>query len=340
MDPIATRKLGSSPLRVTQLGFGSAPLSGFRGFIPEEEAGGTIRTAYDAGLRLFDTAPYYGYGRSEHRVGHVLRQLPRDSFVLSTKVGRVLLPVRRGDDTEGLRPGGLPFRDRFDYSRDGTMRSIEQSMARLGITEIDILLVHDADIFMHKTEEAADRAFREAMAGCIPTLRDLRSQGVIKAVGVGLNRTEASIRFAKEADIDCILLAGRYTLLEQHSLDELLPICEQKDIGIMLGGPYNSGILATGAVPGAKYDYGDAPAEILERVARIDAVCRRHGVPMKAAALQFPLGHPKVASIIPGAMSRAEVLENVALFRVPIPTDLWAELKHEKLVRADAPVPS
>jgi D-threo-aldose 1-dehydrogenase len=339
-DPLARRQLGRTPLRVTQLGLGTAPLGGFRGAIPEDEAVATIRTAYDAGLRLFDTAPYYGYGRAELRVGEALRLLPRESFVLSTKVGRWMSPLRPGDAREGLRAGGLDFTPTYDLSRDGVMRSIEQSHCRLGIASIDILLIHDVDVFTHGSEQAADQRYREAIDGAYPALDELRRQGVIKAVGVGLNNVEPCVRFARDTDIDCILLAGRYTLLEQGALAELLPLCERKGIGIMLGGPFNSGILVTGPVDGAKYDYRDAPAGILERARRIDEVCRRHGIAMATAALQFPLAHPAIASVIPGAMSRAEVLENVERMRASIPADLWAELRKEGLLHEAAPVPS
>jgi D-threo-aldose 1-dehydrogenase len=249
-------------------------------------------------------------------------------------------PLRPADAREGLRPGGLDFRPTYDLGRDGVMRSTEQSHCRLGIASIDILLIHDVDVFTHGSEQAADQRYREALEGAYPALDELRRQGIIKALGVGLNNVAPCLRFARGTDIDCILLAGRYTLLEQGALDELLPLCERKGIGIMLGGPFNSGILVTGPVDGAKFDYRDAPPEVLERARRIDGVCRRHGVAMATAALQFPLAHPAVASIIPGAMSRTEVLENVERMRAVIPADLWAELRNEGLLHEAAPVPS
>jgi D-threo-aldose 1-dehydrogenase len=338
MDPRATRKLGSAPVNVTVMGFGGAPLGGFRGRIVEEEAVGAIRTAYDAGLRYLDTSPYYGYGRSELRFGHVLRDLPRESYVLSTKVGRWMTPLRAGDDREGLRPGGLPFRPTFDYSYDGAMRSLEQSYLRLGVASVDIVYIHDVDPYTHGEEW--ERRFDEAMAGCHRALVELRKTGEIKAIGVGLNDTEPCLRFAREADIDCMLLAGRYTLLEQGALGELLPLCQEKQIGVVIGGPFNSGVLVTGPVEGATYNYGAAPATVMERVGRIKAVCERHGVPMAAAALQFPLGHPAVSSVIPGAVSRAEVVQNIEWMSLPIPADLWAELKREGLMDRAAPTPA
>ena len=209
---------------------------------------------------------------------------------------------------------------------------------RLGPASVDVVYIHDVDAFTHG-EGLWQERFKEAMAGCYPALAELRRSGEIKAVAVGLNDIEPSLRFAREAELDGILLAGRYTLLEQGALDELLPLCRQRDIGVVIGGPFNSGILVTGPVPGAKHNYRDAPADVLERVRRVQAVCDRHGVPMAAAALQFPLGHPAVSSVIPGAMSRAEVLQNVDWMGLPIPEGLWADLKREGLLREDAPTP-
>ncbi|MGI9423520.1 MAG: aldo/keto reductase, partial [Hyphomicrobiaceae bacterium] len=225
------------------MGFGGAPLGGFRGKISEQQASRTIRAALDGGQRYFDTAPFYGYGRSELRLGHVLRDLPRGSFVLSTKVGRVLEPYDRTNPPEGMRVGGLAFAARFDYSAAGAERSMEQSMMRLGIPEIDIVYIHDVDVFTHGSRDVAEHRFEEAMAGCYPYLQALRKDGMVKAIGVGLNETEMSLRFARQTDIDCILLAGRYTLLDQSALAGLLPHCEKKDIAVVLGGPFNSGVL-------------------------------------------------------------------------------------------------
>lgn len=340
MDPIATRPLGKSGLRVTQLGFGGAPLGDFYQKLPEAEATATIEAAYDQGVTLFDTSPFYGYGLSEHRFGHVLRRKPRDSFVLSTKVGRYFVPPGMAEVDRGAWAGGLDFAPVVDYGYDGTMRAVEQSLMRLGIPRIDVLLIHDVDIWTHGSREAYEQRLAEALAGATRALTKLRDDGVVKAIGVGVNEVEACLRFAEGGDFDCFLLAGRYTLLEQAPLDDLLPLCQRRNIGIMLGGPYNSGILATGAVPGAKYNYKDAPPEIMERVSRIEAACRRHGVALPAAAIQFPLAHPAVASMIPGAVTPQEVERNKALIAAPIPGDLWAELKRERLLREDAPVPA
>ena len=339
-DPAATRKLGSAPLEVTQLGLGCGPLGGFRAAIPEDEAQGIVATAHAAGIRLFDTSPLYGHGKSEMRVGHALRQLPQGSFVLSTKVGRWLTPVGPGEPRDGLRPGGLDFRPTYDLSRDGVLRALEQSHCRLGLPSFDIVLIHDVDIRSHGSREAFEQRYREALEGAYPALDELRRAGVIKAVGIGVNETMPCLRFARDADLDCILLAGRYTLLEQQPLEELLPLCVEKDIGILVGGPFNSGILAKGAIEGAPYDYRAAPPEVLERVRAIGEVCRRQGVALPAVALQFPLAHPAISTLIPGAISRAEVLQNADHLRASVPADLWAELKHMGLLHPAAPVPA
>jgi D-threo-aldose 1-dehydrogenase len=339
MDPLQRRRLGRSRVEVTAMGFGGAPIGGFRFQIHPDEARGCVRTAYDAGLRYLDTSPFYGYGRSELVMGEVLRHLPRASFVLSTKIGRWMSPIRPGERVEGLRPNGLPFKPTFDYSRAGVLRSLEQSCLRTGLATIDIVYVHDVDLWTLGDPELLERHYRQAVEEAIPELCALRDQGVIGAVGVGLNEVATALRFAHDTDIDAVLLASRYTLLEQGALDELLPLCTRKGIGLVIGGPYNTGILVTGPVAGAKWDYGAAPSWALERAGRLQAVCARHGVPLPAAALQFPLAHPAVAAVIPGATSRAEVLQGIEWMRWPIPAALWAELRAEGLLDPRAPVP-
>jgi D-threo-aldose 1-dehydrogenase len=334
------RQLGSTSLEVSALGLGGAPIGGFRHSLSDQQGADTVRVAADAGVSYFDTSPYYGYGRSELVFGHALRGRPRDSFVLSTKVGRWMTALRQGETVEGWRSGGLPFKAAFDYSRDGTMRSLEQSTLRLGIARIDIVLIHDADVWTHGSQAEADRRFKEAMEGAVPALVELRRAGVIGAIGVGLNETAMSLRFAREADLDCVMLAGRYTLLEQGALDELLLLCERKGMSILLAAPLNSGILAVGPREGATYDYRSPPPQVLDKVRRIEAVCRRHGVELSAAALQFPLAHPRIASVVAGAIKPAEVEQNIARMAAPIPGDLWRELKHEGLLAAAAPVPA
>jgi D-threo-aldose 1-dehydrogenase len=338
-DPQAPRRLGATDLAITQMGFGGAPLGGFRGEIAEPVALDTVQAALDAGLNYFDTSPFYGYGRSEHRFGHVLRALPREDYVLSTKVGRWLEPLDETNPPGNHRPGGLPFQAVFDYSAAGAERSLEQSMARLGISKIDIIFIHDVDVFTHGNPEEADRRCAEALKGCYPYLAELRNAGVIGAIGVGLNETERSLRFARETDIDCILLAGAYTLLDQSSLAELLPLCLEKQISIVLGSPYNSGILVTGPEGAPRYNYKPASNRIIGRVRAIQEVCRRYEVPLSAAALQFPLAHEAIASVIPGGVSRAEVSENVALMAQPIPAEFWSDLVREGLLDEQVPVP-
>ncbi len=341
MDPTVLRPLGRSALRVTPFGYGSGTLAGYRDQIPELDAIDTVIAAYENGVRLFDTSPYYGYGRAELRVGAALRDRPRGEFVLSTKIGRVMTAIPHGTTPPaGWRTGGVPFAPAYDYSYDGVHRSLEQSMLRLGMNKVDIVFIHDIDFWTVRDRALLEERFRQAMEGAYKALDELRRAGTIGAIGVGLNEADMSARFVRSGDFDCVLLAGRYTLLEQGALADFLPLCVQRGVGVIIGGPLNSGVLATGARPGALYDYNLAPPEVLDRVRRIQAVCERHNVPMPAAALQFPLGHPAVAAVIPGGKSRAEVTGNLELFRRPIPAALWAELRHEGLLDANAPLPN
>jgi len=335
-----TRPLGRTGLPVTVLGLGTATLGNLYTHVTDDDAHATLMAAVDGGINFIDTAPFYGHGWSEHRVGEALRQVPRDRVVVSTKVGRLLRPK---DPAAGIAKAVfatvLPFEPVFDYSYDGVMRSFEDSLQRLGTHRIDVLLLHDVDRWTHGSQENVDRRVREVMEGGYRALIKLRESGAVKAIGAGLNEWDSCQKLAEISDLDCFLLAGRYTLLEQESLKSFLPLCAKKGIGIFLGGPYNTGILATGAVPGAYYDYAPAPPDILDRVGKIEAVCRRHNVALASAALQFPLAHPVVASVIPGAKSAAEVRRNVATIAASIPTDLWAELKHEKLIDPSVPTP-
>jgi D-threo-aldose 1-dehydrogenase len=332
MDPAATTRLGRTELTVTRVGLGTAPLGGLYEAVEEAAAVETIERAYEQGVRLFDTAPLYGFGLSERRLGKALAGRPRDEFVLSTKVGRLLRAD--GADASPLA-GGLgswagvpPLNPVFDYSVDGVLRSVEESLERLGLDRVDILHVHDP-------EEDPDAA----LAGAYPALDRLRREGVIAAVGAGANEPEVLLRFCREADFDCFLLAGRYTLLDQSALPELLPLCVERGIAVIVGGVYNSGILADPR-PGAPFDYQPAPPHWLERAQRLQAVCERHGVPLMAAAIQFPLAHPAVASVLVGARSVAEVEQNLELLRLPLPAELWEELRSERLLPEEAPVPS
>ncbi len=315
------------------LGYGGAPLGNLFAPVAEEDALAALDAAWNSGIRHFDTAPFYGFGLSEHRFGHMLRQRPRDSFTLSTKIGRLLIPDPDAAPVRNNFHHGLPFRAQFDYSADATRRSIEDSLQRLGLARIDIVYIHD---LTEDTHGPAWRAyFDQAMAGAARVLTDLRSQGVIKAWGLGANLAEPCRLALEQADPDVFLLAGRYTLLDTASLDTLLPACAARDVRVVIGGPYNSGLLAGGGT----YDYEPAPAELIARRDRLAALCARHGVALKAAALQFCTAHPVVAAAIPGGRSVAEVRENAALMSQPLPAALWQEMKQLGLIPQHAPTP-
>ena len=335
---LRTRKHGDLPL--TELGFGGAPLGNLYRALPEEVAQATLDAAYDAGIRLFDTAPLYGFGLSEERYGAAIARWGRDDLVISTKIGRWLEDCRLDEVPDlGFVLETKPRSFEFDYSYDGVMRSYEQSLQRLGTDRIDILLIHDTDIWTHGSAEAADAVLRKVMAEGYKAMEELRASGAIKAIGAGLNAWEICKRLAREGDFDCFLLAGRYTLLEQDALESFLPLCVEREIGIILGGPYNSGILASGPVEGAKYNYKPAPPEILERAREIERVCEAHGVRLVEAALHFVYGHPAIVSVIPGAAAPEEVARNMAVLDKAVPSGLWADLKGEGLIREDAPTP-
>lgn len=332
------RRIGRSALEVSGLGLGTAPLGGLYRDLSDEEAFATVAAAWDAGVRYFDTAPHYGHTKAEHRLGDALRRYPRGEFVLSTKVGRRFVPRTSPlDDREGWQ-NPLPFEAIYDYTHDGVMRSFEDSQQRMGIVEIDILLVHDIGRVTHGDRHP--HYWRQLTeGGGFRALERLRSTGAIKAVGLGVNEGPVILDAMAEFDIDCALLAGRYTLLEQSTLDDLLPACEARGVSILLGGAFNSGILARGVEGDLKFNYGAAPPEVIDRVARLEAVCRAHGVPLAAAALQFPYAHPAVATVLTGARSADELRENVASFGQPIPANLWSALRDEGLLDARAPAP-
>ncbi len=331
-----------SGLTVSRVGFGSAPLGDFFEKLDEREAIATVAAAFAAGITLVDTSPHYGNGLAEHRIGTALRSVPRDSIVLSTKIGRVMSPATLAG---GAAPppargfvGSLPHRPHFDYSYDGVMRSFEQSLLRLGTDRIDVLLVHDIDAWS-QGEDKVEARYREVLDSGYRALDQLRTEGTVKAIGLGLDDHELCERFLREAEFDAVLLAGRYSLLEQPALPTLLPLAEKQGVGVMLGGIFNSGILATGAVPGARYNYEAAPPEIMDRVARIEAVCRAHGVPIARAAVQFVLGHPAISSLVLGAVKPAEIERNLAALDEPAPASLWSDLKTEGLLDPAAPTP-
>jgi D-threo-aldose 1-dehydrogenase len=328
-------------LSFSALGFGAAPLGDMHRRLREDEAIETVERAWALGLRYFDTAPLYGHGLSERRLGEALRVKVRDSYLLSTKVGRLLEPCLPGAENSGIYVNPSRLRVRFDYSYDGIMRSYEASRGRLGLDRIDILYVHDIDPVTHGSEAGSDARFIELIdGGGWRAFDDLRVAGDVTAIGAGLNHCGAAERVLEVADPDLFLLAGRYTVLEQAALDSFFPACLANGVGVVIGGAFNSGILATGAVAGAQYDYAPASSAVLARVREIEAVCRRHGVPLPQAALAFPLAHPAVVSLLMGAQTRAEVDRNAELFGGAIPPQLWSDLIQAGLVRLDAPLPT
>ena len=338
MKPSDTRAFGRSGLEVTCFGFGTAPLGNLFRDIDEATSVAMFQTAWDAGVRYFDTAPMYGHGLSELRTGHSLRWRKRDDFVLSSKVGRVLTPAKRSEIEFSPWNNGASFSAAFDYSYDGVMRSFEDSLQRLALERMEICFIHDIDQFTRGAEQP--KVFEEAMDGAWRALESLRNQGVVKAIGVGVNEWEVCHAALQARDFDCFLLAGRYTLLEQESLTEFLPLCEERNAAVVVGGGFNSGILATGAVEGAKFNYAPAPAKVVDKVRRIEAVCRDLDVPLPAAALQFVVAHPAIPCFMAGARTVAQLEESLALFSHPIPVEFWAELKRQGLLREDAPTPS
>jgi len=334
---LPVRQLGRCDLRLSALGFGGTGLGNLYAAMSERDAIEALDAAYASGLRYYDTAPLYGHGLSELRLGSALRRFSDPNVVVSSKVGWRLRPTFGGPSDAGLFQDITAFSRFNDYSYDGAMRSFEDSLNRLGAQRIDIVLIHDVD-----RRNQADRlpeVFRAAMAGAYKAILSLREQGLVKAIGCGLNEWEACQQFAEAGDFDCFLLAGRYTLLEQESIKSFLPLCERRGIGIVLGGPYNSGILASGAISGAWFDYALATDAVLSKVSAIQEICTHHSVPLKAAALQFPLHHRCVASVIPGARSRGELAENLTMLRTPIPAEFWRDLKSRGLVDPAAPTP-
>jgi D-threo-aldose 1-dehydrogenase len=340
VDHAERAPVGRTRLGVTRLGFGGASIGGLFTAVEDDAAVGTVRHAWDIGVRYFDTAPLYGYGASERRLGAALADRPRDEYVLSTKVGRLVrersaIPPGADIDRQRLDDRDDAFyvvRDPvgivFDYSGDGVRRSLEESLERLGLDRIDIALIHDPDDH-----------WREAIEGAWPALERLRSEGVIGAVGAGMNQSAMLTRFVRETTMDAVLLAGRYTLLEQGALADLLPACVERDVAVFVGGIMNSGVLADPR-PGATFNYAPAPPDVIERARRIGEVCARHDVPLRAAAMQFPMAHPAVASLVAGVRTAAHLDEYPALLARPIPTDLWSELRADGLIDPDAPVPA
>lgn len=331
-------RLGNGGLDFTELGFGTAPLGNLYRAIGDDEAQAVLERAWAGGVRFYDTAPLYGLGLSETRLNRFLRGKRRSDYVLSTKVGRLLRAVPEAERDGRGKWFDVPSRKEvYDYSFDGVLRSFEASLERLGVDRVDILFVHDIDVPNQRSRHNVHAKVDQLMAGGYHALERLRNEGVIRAFGAGVNEWEVCHQLAGRGDFDLFLLAGRYTLLEQEALETFLPLCAERGIGVVIGGPYNSGILATGPKPGAFYNYNPAPEPILQRVAAIEAVCTRHRVRMLDAAFQFPLGHPAVVSVIPGGQGLAEMDANLAAAGAVAPPALWAELKAAGLMRGDAP---
>lgn len=317
-DPAERVALGRSALRVTRLGLGCAPLGNLFTAISDAQAEATVDAAWAAGVRWFDTAPLYGHGLSERRLGGALRGRPRDAYVLATKVGRRLVA---GSDPDTIFAAVPPLRPVFDFSYDGTLRAVDESLARLGVDRIDVLHVHDPD------DHEAD-----AVAGAFRALRRLRDEGVIGAVGAGMNQAAMLARFVRRGVVDCVLVAGRYSILDQSALADLLPAAEGAGVTVIAAGVFNSGLLAD-PNPGATFDYAPASSELIARARRLAAVCASVGVPLRAAALQFPTRHPAVTTVLVGARSAAEMEENARLFAAQLPGELWSELRRTGLLQ-------
>ncbi|MFD4259114.1 aldo/keto reductase [Streptomyces sp. NPDC058534] len=321
-------RLGRSAVRVSELSFGAAGIGNLFTPVTDDQAGQTVTAAWDAGVRYFDTAPHYGLGLSERRLGAALRDRPRDAYTLSTKVGRLLEPAD-ADGTDLAAGFAVPATHRrvWDFSADGIRRSLADSLERLGLDRIDIAYLHDPD---DHAEQALDEAY--------PALERLRGEGVLGAIGVGMNKAELLTRFVRETDVDAVLLAGRYSLLDQRGLAGLLPLAAYRGVAVVIGGVFNSGLLADPR-PGATFDYATAPEDLVARALDLQAVCERHGVPLRAAALRFPFGHPAVASVLVGTRSAAEAEDAAALLHHPVPGALWAEIKERGLLPPHVPTP-
>ena len=322
-------------------GLGGAPLGNLFRPLSDRTAIALVRYAHAAGARYFDTAPHYGHGRSERRLGDALRDFARDDYLVSTKVGRLLDPRADAPADQHGYVDTLPFVQRYDYTAKGVRRSLADSLHRLGLARVDLVYVHDIDRATH--DDAHPRRLADALDSGFPALATLKAEGTIGGYGLGVNDVEICRRVLRHADLDVILLAGRYTLADQSALPELLPECQRRGVALVLGGPFNSGILATGARPRdgsvPYFNYAPAPRAIVERVAAIERVCKEFAVPLPAAALQFPLGHPAVTCVLPGARSAAEFDENLRRARYPIPARFWRALRDRHLIDARAPLP-
>lgn len=332
------RTISRGKVDVTVVGYGGAPIGNIFRPIPAVDAQTQIEAAWAAGVRAFDTAPMYGHGLSEHRLGHALLEYDRENYVLSTKVGRTLVPAPRGTFDTGVWVDVPPLRAEFDYSYDAVLRQVDDSLQRMCQDRFDILFVHDIDGYTHG--DAQPRRFEEALAGAFPALLRLRDEGVVRAIGVGVNEAEVCRAVVERVDVDCLLLAGRYTLLEQEPARTLFPLCLDRDISVLLGGVFNSGILATGPVPSAKFNYAPAPPAVVDRTRRLAEVCAAHDVPLPAAAIAFGLAHPAVKQVVLGARTVEQQARNLAWLHTAIPAALWSDCREAGLVDDGAPTPS
>jgi D-threo-aldose 1-dehydrogenase len=332
------RRVGKTALSVPVLGFGSAHLGELYNLVTEADSVATVDAAWDAGIRLYDSAPWYGLGLAEHRMGYGLRHHPRNEYVVTTKVGRVLERPFEGSAFKSTTwAGGMPFQHRFDYSYDGIMLSYEQSMMRMGMNSFDALVIHDLDISYHREEFGYRK--RDLVNSGIKALEELKRRGDISAIGMGINTKEALETVAPIVDLDFVLVAMPYTLLDQASLHTGMAECVKKSISVIIGAPFASGLLVTGSGGNSKYGYANASADVQAKVRGIEAVCKAHNVALPAAALQFVLAHPAVVAEIPGAAKPHEVTQNVASFRSVIPASFWSDLKSQGLIDAAAPTP-
>jgi D-threo-aldose 1-dehydrogenase len=342
MDPFSLKRLGRTDVELPRLGLGGAGLGHVFTTITDDQAAATLRAAWDAGVRYYDTSPWYGRGLSERRIGRELCLKPRGDVIISTKIGRLLrapADAAAFGRSERSWPTGLQFQHHFDYTYDGVRRSYEDSLQRLGMNRIDLLIIHDLDRTSFQSDALVGAYLNQLATGGMRALSDLKAQGLIGAIGAGVNRLGTIGPFLEMLDLDFFLVALPYTLAEQPVLDREFPLCADRGVGVIIGAPLASGILATGPLPGAKLNYRDPTPEEAERIRRMELVCKSYGVPLAAAALQFPLHHPLVAAIIPGAFEPDHPTRNVEAVRVDIPDALWASLKDEGLLRGDAPTP-
>jgi D-threo-aldose 1-dehydrogenase len=337
MEPMKKRKFQRAEVNVSEISTGTVQIGNLFRALSNEDAEKLLVASWDHGSRYFDTAPYYGHGLSEHRIGHYLQSKPRDEFVISTKVGRSLIPAPIGTFSHGEWADVPGMRVDFDYSYEGVMKQFESSLQRLLMNRVDILLLHDADHYTHGKDQP--KMFKQAMNGAIPALQKLREEGVVQAIGAGFNDIDCLIDLVNQADIDCLLVAGRYTLLEQNGAKELMDLCESRGVSIILGSIFNSGILATGVKPGARYHYETAKPEVLSKVSEINRVCEEFGVSLPAAAIQFATAHPAVASVCIGASKVGQIESNHAYATEAIPLDFWSSLREKNLISDWAPTP-